>query len=58
MYFSNEGNIQLSTEQAVDSHWTQKENRKRENMSLGILAFFTNIFRDEVKVLEIIFCYW
>jgi hypothetical protein len=25
---------------------------------LGILAFYTNIFRDETKVLETIFCYW
>ena len=35
-----------------------KKIEKQENMSLGILATFTNIFRDEAKVLEIIFCYW
>ena len=49
-------NYQQNRQSTLIEH--KKKIEKKENMSLGILAFFTNIFRDEAKVLEIIFCHW
>jgi hypothetical protein len=48
-------NYQQNEQSTLIEH---KQNRKKEDLSLGSLAFFTNIFRDEAKVQEIIFCYW